>query len=324
MKGPTLPVVSSRDRRLGGTEALTDLPKKNLLVALDGSEFAESALDLARRVVGATGDVLHLVIVPEVYGIDLAWYASAAAPGSGVEAPITELMNEARAEATDYIARIKERQTNEGSSIVAHIDEREPSEAILAVAEEVDAWLIALATHGRGGVTRWAFGSVADTILKEAKRPVLLVRSAQPLGELSHIMVPLDGSPRAEAVLPDVERLARAARAKVTLMSVVRDPSSATIAPRFLDARRRHAEHTQSYLESQAHGLKAVGIDARSAVVTARSPAEAILDWEAEHEVDLVAMTSHGLSGLRRAAFGSVADRVTREGIAPVLVKRVD
>lgn len=303
---------------------MTDRPIKNLLVALDGSEFAESALELARRVATATGDTLHVVIVPEVYGIDLAWYASAAAPGSGVEAPITELMNEARTEATAYIANVQGRLGAEGEAMVPHIDEREPCEAILAVAGEVDAWLIALATHGRGGVTRWAFGSVADSILKEAKRPVLLVRSAQPPAELGHIMVPLDSSPLAESILGEVERIARAAGAKVTLMTVVRDPSSAAIAPRFLDARRHHAEQMQSYLESQAQGLKAAGIDARSAVVTARSPAEAILDWEAEHEVDLVAMTSHGTSGLRRAAFGSVADRIIREGIAPVLVKRVE
>lgn len=303
---------------------MTESPMKNLLVALDGSEFAESALDLARRIGAATGDALHVVIVPEVYGIDLAWYANAAAPGSGVEAPIAELMNEARSEATQYIADVQSRLLSEGESMVSHVDEREPSEAILAVGEEVDAWLIALASHGRGGVTRWAFGSVADTILKEARRPVLLVRSAQPSADLGHIMVPLDGSPRAEAILSEVERIARPARSKVTLVAVVRDPSSSAIAPRFLDARRKHAEHMQSYLESQAHGLKAAGIDARSAVVTARSPAEAILDWEAEHEVDLVAMTSHGLSGLRRAAFGSVADRVMREGVAPVLVKRVD
>jgi nucleotide-binding universal stress UspA family protein len=228
-------------------------------------------------------------------------------------------MTEARDEAAGYVERVN---AAHGGRLTTHIDEREPSKAILGVADSIDAWIIALATHGRGGVTRWAFGSVADSVLKEAARPVLLVRTQQPKSAVEHVMVPLDGSATSEAVLPDAERIARGCRAKLTLLTIVRDPASGIVAPRFLDARRQHAEHMQAYLETQARALKAVGVDARTAIVTARSPAEAILDWEAEHDVDLVAMTSHGATGWRRTAFGSVADRVVREGAAPVLVRR--
>lgn len=294
-----------------------------ILVPLDGSAFGEAALGPAAELAAAAGDTLHLMSVPEIYGIDMAWYADAATGGTAAAAPIAELMDEAREATAQYLATTAANLEAAGGVVATQMDEREPAEAILGAADECGAWLIAMATHGQGGVTRWAFGSVAGEVLRRAMLPVLLVRASSVWKRLDHIMVPLDGSDRAESILPEVERVARATRARVSLVAVVSDRATGNIPPRFLEARQYYAESLLAYLEDQASRLTTAGCEARTALVSAPSPAAALLDWEIGHAVSLVAMTTHGQSGLARAAFGSVADRMIREGVAPVLVKRV-
>jgi nucleotide-binding universal stress UspA family protein len=282
------------------------------------------ALAPAQALAIATRDNLLLLSVPEIYGIDMAWYADAESGGSVVTQPLNELMEEARESTRSYLAATATRVQSAGAAVTTRVDEREPAEAILHAAAECDAWIIAMATHGQGGVTRWAFGSVADEVLRRSRQPVLLVRASSSWTGLRHVMVPLDGSDLAEAILPTVERLAVALGARVSLETVGAEATAANIPPRFLDARKNYALRLQDYLARKADLMGASGVEARSALVSAHSPAEALLDWEAGHAVDLVAMTTHGHGGLARAAFGSVADRMIREGSAPVLVKRVD
>ncbi len=300
----------------------SDAPRP-ILVPLDGSQFGEAALGPATELAAATGDSVRLLTVPEVYGIDMAWYADSATGGSVVAEPISELLDEARETAARYLATTAANLKAAGAMVATQMDEREPAEAILGASDECDARMIVMATHGQGGVTRWAFGSVADEVLRRSTRPVLLVRASSVWKPLDHVMVPLDGSDVAESILPEVERLALATGARVTLVTAVADLATGNIPPRFLEARKTYAQHLEAYLERQAAQLKAAGVQARSALVSAQSPAEALLDWEAGHAVGLVAMTTHGQGGLARAAFGSVADRMIRQGAAPVLVKRV-
>src|SRR5262245_28854125 len=112
------------------------------------------------------GGRLVVVGVPEIYGIDLAWYADAGMGGAGGAVPVQELMSEARTATADYLAQVSTRLADAGVPVETRMGELEPSEAILTVAQEEGAWVLALATHGLGGVTRWAFGSIADYVLR--------------------------------------------------------------------------------------------------------------------------------------------------------------
>ena len=138
------------------------------------------------------------------------------------------------------------------------------------------------------------------------------------------ILVPLDGSKRAEAILPHVAELALRYDAKVVYLQVV-EPTYRIVGPRhaypglFEQALQERTEEAESYLAIQRRRLRAKGIDARTQV--AYGPAvEAILDVAEREKADLVAMASHGRSGLSQVFYGSVAAGVLHRIDRPLLL----
>jgi nucleotide-binding universal stress UspA family protein len=142
----------------------------------------------------------------------------------------------------------------------------------------------------------------------------------------SKILVPLDGSPTAEFILGEVQDLAPALNAEVLLFQSI--PSLADIqavshialdvAQKALDEDRAQA---LEYLSRVASRLRAAGVNATTHIGEGPA-ATTILAHCRQHDVSLVAMTTHGRSGLRRTVFGSVADEVLRESHLPLLVRR--
>lgn len=166
------------------------------------------------------------------------------------------------------------------------------------------------------------------------------------------ILVPLDGSPRSEAALPPAALIAGPLAAQVELLTVAsprrarqtpvtyagRDPIVGATAsgtrlsiPMLGDliadpaeSRAQAVERVEAelydYLHTQAHAL--AGITTTARVVFADHPAEAIIARAREARVDLIAMATHGRSGLSHMVTGSIAEHVIRSGVAPVLVVR--
>jgi nucleotide-binding universal stress UspA family protein len=133
------------------------------------------------------------------------------------------------------------------------------------------------------------------------------------------ILVPLDGSALAEAILPEIEKVARCMGARIILLRVSRahvfpgkDPTEAEI-----EVVRRAEE----YLAEIRDRLAAKGFDAE-AHVRYGAVAEEILTHSARNDVDLIAMSTHGRSGLGRWALGSVAEKIVRRSEKPVLLLR--
>jgi len=215
-----------------------------------------------------------------------------------------------------------------------------PAEEILHFADENDIDLILMATHGRSGIRRWAMGSVADKVLRASEVPVLLVRAGIPEESTYDewprrtILVPLDGSELAESVLPHVEALAKRRGAEpvdVALISVCEPPAisfaySEAMMPLDWDKRveqekaicKRASRRYLSRIEKQ---LKDVGLRVRSDVLVGH-PAEEILRFADENHVDLILMSTHGRSGIRRWARGSVAEKVLVGVSSPILMVR--
>jgi len=167
------------------------------------------------------------------------------------------------------------------------------------------------------------------------------------------VLVTLDGSDLSEAVLSDVERLIAGTETQVTLLRAVEQPEvpSERVAGSVLEAagdpsvrfgmppsvmgpptvrneeKREQAfervEHElKAYLEEKAQGLRAKGAKVETAVLFGDDPAETILDYARKHDVDLIMMATHGRTGLARLVLGSVAGRVLKSGLKPVLVVR--
>ena len=144
------------------------------------------------------------------------------------------------------------------------------------------------------------------------------------------ILVPLDGSELAERVLPHVKMLVKACEGDVELVLLqVCEPAhavmagygeavgqAAILAEQAAEACKAQAEEYMAAMEKK---LKEEGFAARSELVIG-SPGEEILDYAANHPVDLIAMASHGRSGISRWAYGSVASKVLRGISTPILV----
>ena len=131
----------------------------------------------------------------------------------------------------------------------------------------------------------------------------------------NRILVPLDGSEVAEGIVSEVEKLASRNGAEVILLEVL---SETGVLP--TTAHREHTEARQ-YLDAIVQKLESQGIKA-TATIRYGKPAEEILDYARTHDVDLMAMCTHGRSGVSRWVFGSVAEKVLHSIFLPLLLVR--
>jgi len=208
-----------------------------------------------------------------------------------------------------------------------------PAERIVEYATEEDVGLIIMATHGRSGISRWALGSVANKVIRATDKPVALIRSkgvrpdVRKKGILKKVLVPLDGSKESEAVIPHIEELASKLETEIFLLQVV-PRIYQTIACDGYDAIIPTESDIESnrvlasnYLEKVAAKLQRKNVTVKSKVEIG-IVSEEIIRLAEEMSVDMVAMSTHGRSGIGRWVFGSIADRVLHYGNTPLLLVR--
>jgi nucleotide-binding universal stress UspA family protein len=320
--------VAEHDPTLGdactGGHAMSASPKPfTVLVPLDGSELAEAVLDLAAVIARRMAGRLVLLTVPQVYGLDVAWY-TAGAPDAAALVPMDDLLHQARAASEAYLAAVAERLGADGLTVTTLLADEDPPVAIVGGARDAGADLIAMVTHGRGGLDRWAFGSVADKVLQTADKPVLLARAAngRVRDDIGLIAVAVDGSPLAEAVLAPVADLARAFGARIMLVHVTPEAAAAADPATMSASESSYQARAGAYLADLVQRLRSDGGAAEALLLAGQDAAELILERADNRDVDVLAFTTHGRTGLQRLAFGSVADRLIRHAAKPVLVVR--
>jgi nucleotide-binding universal stress UspA family protein len=194
--------------------------------------------------------------------------------------------------------------------------------------------LIMMATHGRSGLNRFFLGSVTEKVLRATSSPLLVVRAKEGAvdgGEavFKSLVVPLDGSELAESVMPSVVALAKQLDLEVILFRAYAVPYGAyTAGEGFYDpvnlegflARLR--EETIDYLENKTAELKRKGIEKVSYLAKEGLSADEIISFGRESPDHLIAMCTHGYSGVKRWVLGSVTEAVVRHAGDPVLVLR--
>lgn len=140
----------------------------------------------------------------------------------------------------------------------------------------------------------------------------------------NHILVPLDGSPTAEAVLPQVQMLAECSGAEVILLSILSTPSYDYFIPdpaMAVSVHEGQQNQSKAYLERMTAQMKAKGLNVRAELCVG-NVAESILDYADSVHADLIAMSTHGRNGIGRFLLGSVAEKVIRAAKVPVLLVR--
>jgi nucleotide-binding universal stress UspA family protein len=296
---------------------------KKILVPLDGSEVAEVALPYAEELsvkLGVGIELLRAVTLP-VYS----------EPLGGVYTVEQEAALRTGAKA--YLEQISGRLKEKGITVSAEIICSTAAEGIIDYAFKDEVELIVLATHGHSGITRWALGSVADKVIRGTDKPVVLIRAkgrspAVPgQGMIKKIVVPLDGSKESEAVIPCVTWLAYGLGAEVVLFqalaggfhTITAKGYNYTIFPEQQMASDK--AFAEDYLSSVGEQFKDKRITLNSEVRVGEA-AEGIIEFADDIEADMVAMSTHGRSGVSRWVMGSVAEKVLREGNRPLLLVR--
>jgi nucleotide-binding universal stress UspA family protein len=212
-------------------------------------------------------------------------------------------------------------------------------EQIVDYAEKESISLIIIASHGRSGIRRWAMGSTANKVASAAKCPVLLVRAGASLTGTAHLaklLVALDGSKQAEAVLQHVAWLAPRLKARVTLLNVVETlyhiyPSTESLGyfggggmikvPYTEEEMKPAVTIGEEYIKNVNKVLASEGITT-GYEVRVGSAGEEIIAAEKETGADMVVMSTYGHSGFGRWSHGSIADKVMHGGNTPLLLIR--
>lgn len=294
---------------------------RRIVVPLDGSPLAEQVLPHVTEVARDRSGQVHLL--------------SVAPPGRGEAKPTgaPEEREGTGGELAAYLDSVAEGLAATGADVHVHVRVGRQADEILAFAGQIDADLVAMSTHGRSGIGRWVFGSVADRVLRRSTCPVLLVRAGEARRQVSYdrILVPLDGSELAEQVLPYVRALVHRHQTHVFLVSVLttglgdRTVALLTSYPPGIQLATTALEQAEvelrTYLRGVAAALRRDGAAVHVAIQRG-SPAEEILAYASEVGVDVVAMTTHGFSGLSRWVYGNVAGRVLEGARCPVLLVR--
>lgn len=289
---------------------------ETILVALESSALDDALLSQVVRL--ARREDVHLALAHVVHPSEGEEY------GEESDQPLQLRVNAAKRR----LEKTEERLQSQGLSASSRVVFGDPAERIVELAQEVEASAIALATHDRSGPRRWFEGSVTESVLRWTQVPVLVTNPshARPKAEsgFKRILVPLDGSERALRILPSVRRFALLYDAEVTLLQVGIHPGThfheiaAGVSNVPLGSLR---DSISASLTKAAQGLPGVK-NVSTRVVFADTASAGILEVLESEDFDLVALGTHGRSGLDRLLFGSTAEAVARDCPIPLLVYR--
>jgi nucleotide-binding universal stress UspA family protein len=289
-------------------------------VPLDSSELAEKALPVAEFLCRRLDAELHLVSV--VPFLVLSYIGNQAYIPADVYQRIEEDRERATSQYLEQAAAAVQKSENQGLVYVqTHIEHGDAASSLLDIARDAQIDLIVMTTHGRTGIARFALGSVADRVVRGGAAPVLLIRSFATTStssdqeiKLEHALVPLDGSPQAEAPLFSLAPLlAGPVLHTVTLLRVAdtRDGEPGEqLCQRYLDTVRQRLDER----------LQGTDCAVNQVVCAGDNPAAIIVAGTADGAYDFVLMATHGEAGIGRWAFGGVTDRVLRDGEFPLLL----
>ncbi len=283
---------------------------ERILVPLDGSELAERSLLYAGAIANSLGSEVVLLTV--------------SGPGDRLERPLRAYLEK---KADELLAR--------GAKASSLVVEGDAAAEILNLAATNYVDLIVISTHGCSGGSRWPLGSIASKVLQRSHMPTLLVKPGESdtvleVRGLKRILMSLDGSHFAESIIPHVEVLAVSMGSQVSLLRVVEPVRLPRVESyghwedweKYEKGIAMDAEkEAERYLSGQELALRQKGVSVSASVVSG-TPAATLLQYADDHDVSLIALSTHGYSGITRWAFGSAASRIVEGSSRPVLLVR--
>jgi len=284
---------------------------ERILVPLDGSENAEMVFPYCADLASKFASTVILVTVSE-----------SATPD--IDHLYHTYLKHARKKMRQHLRAWMAPET---VTLQSEVLSGDPAREILRIAEDKDAGLIILASHGSSAEGPWLLGHIAAKVLRATKRPVMLIRERLPelvLQQrklLRRILVPLDGSKIGEAALCYAVALAKKTGAEITLLEIFEQLTTFSTAGRSYNIPEDESVRKSllSYLDHVAGPIKNEGLKVSTAALFGNA-ASNIMEYAEKNGIDLIAVSTHGRSGLGRWVFGSVTDKILHTGNVAVLV----
>lgn len=289
-----------------------------ILVPLDGSLLAQCSLPHTLALARVFNSEVTMLHVLEQQGVD-------------EQAQIDPLdWHMRKAEAQNYLRHISAQWAEAAPAAETVLLEGSAAERIVEYADEQNTDLIVLSSHGRSGLSEWNISSVVQKIIMRAYRSVFIVRAykvnnteAVEPADYKRILVPVDGSKRAEIVLPMVRKLAETYEAEIVLAHVVARPTllrrqQTTAEDEALveELVERNQAEARKYLEQlQSRLSPQVG----TRVLVGESAAVALHHLVETENIDLVVLSAHGQTGDHRL-YGGVVTHFINYGATPLLI----
>lgn len=280
-----------------------------IVVPLDGSELSERVLPYVRHLAETFESTIELVHAVQTEDIP------------------KNLVAEIKQQSISHLERIAGTfppQLKPGCIV----DSGHAAEAIINAADTQEGSLIVMATHGYSGLQRWFLGSTAHKVVQAATSPVLLVPAGIEegpdgnLAEFDKVIVPLDGSPLAERILPYAIDLCKALNMELIVVRAY-NPQFPGTSIRMHEVEGIVHDSAENYVAEKVQELKNEGVKKVSYKVLRGIPARQITDFALATPRSLTAMCTHGRHGVGRWVLGSVTDAVIHSLEEPLLVIRM-
>jgi nucleotide-binding universal stress UspA family protein len=278
---------------------------EDILVPTDGSDCAAAAVEYAAELASRYGARVYVLSVVDSRPFD--------------DMPHRETV-EAAAEET--VAAVRDDLADAGVTAETAVRVGIPHREVLDYADENGVDLVAMGTHGRTGVERYLLGSVTEKVVRLSDVPVLTVPGSDGADtRFSEVLVPTDGSEQAEAAVDVGADVADTYGARLHALAVV-EPMSLGLDVRSEILADALGDAAQAAVERVAERATAAGVTDVETTVRYGYPYREVLDYVDDNDVDLVAMGTHGRTGIARYLLGSVTEKVVRTAGVPVLTVR--
>jgi nucleotide-binding universal stress UspA family protein len=278
---------------------------EHILVPLDTSPLAECVLP-------------HAIALAHSFGADITLLHIVQSPHSATESnyvdPIAWDMQ--KTEARHYLEDVVSRLRQVDVPAEALLLEGQPEECIVQSAQGYEETCLVLSSHAQGGLSEWKIGSVTQRIMSRRHVTTMIVRACEPVDPDLHgsryhrLLVPMDGSLRAECVLPLVTMLSNFHQAHVILAHVITAPEmphGILTPPEDLELAHRLVEHMRiDALDYLVETRTKAGSDTEIRLLESNNLAEALHKLINEEQIDLVVMSAHGHSGRADWPYGSL------------------
>jgi nucleotide-binding universal stress UspA family protein len=293
---------------------------EQILVPLDGSQLAECALP-------------HAVAMARAFQSQLLLLQAVDCPQAEAD-PVRTVdplhWQVHKTEAKAYLDSIAMRLREAKLAVKEHLVEGQPAERIVQFAQNQDVDLILLSSHGLSGLSRWNVSSVAQKVIFQAYKPVMIVRAyhvvSRDVSGLSYerVLVPVDGSLRAEHVLPYAVNLARFYEARLMLAHVIKKPKVLNPSS-LLDEEVKMVERIEAHNKIEADKylknlIVRLGYGSEPWLLDDEDTASALQDLIEREKVDLIILNAHGYTRGIYWPYSSLALSFIAYGSKPLLI----